>query len=807
MNPEYWQRVKDVFYHALEIDPTSRASYLDHACKDDADLRQEIESLLASHQQADGFIEHSPFSRADSGTEAGASPVGRSLGAYRILRQIGHGGMGTVYLAERGDAQYLQQVAIKILKIGMDSDFLIARFRQERQILANLDHPSIARLLDGGTLEDGRPYLVMEYIEGEPIDHYCARRELSIRDRVKLFRKVCDAVQYAHRSLVIHRDLKPSNILVNGDGAPKLLDFGTAKLLAPSGLEPPATATGMRLMTPEFASPEQLRAEPVTTASDVYTLGVVLYRLLTGHPPYQIPSPLSPEAVRVVCEEAPPHLDTAAAGRDATTPVPWSLSPVPRATNERWRRHLTGDLDNIVLMALRKEPDRRYASVEQLSEDLRRYLGDLPVVARPDTVVYRAGKFARRHRAALLAAALVLLALTVGGGATIWQARRALAASERAEHHLRKAELAEARAEGVTSFLEDLFEVSDPGESKGQELTASMILDRGAKKIARELGDQPAVLAKLMGLIGRIYHKRGYEEQAAALLERALAACAAVEGDPSTLRIPILIHLGYVRRDQADYERARALFRQALELSTPDTDSAADALNALGTIYHKLGEFDKARETHANALAIRRDSQQPDERAIAASLNNLGSAHYHLDDLDHAKRFLREALAIRRRLDEVHPDVANSLNNLAAVFLAEESFAEAEELFDESLKMARQLQQGRDHQQVAATLDNLALARSELGRMGEARELHGEALEMRRRLFGERHTDVALSHLNLGVLHHRLDELEQAEAHYREALALFSEIKGPQSEDARACRLYLEQLLARKGDHLSRAPA
>ena len=399
MNPEHWEDVKQIVDTCLDLDPRARDAHLAALCAADPALRAEVESLLAAYDEADDFMDTPAL---ESNPQA---PIaGERIGNYELRELIGEGGMGAVYRAVRS-SDFQKQVAIKLVKRGMDTESILRRFRHERQILARLEHPLIARLLDGGATADGRPYLVMEYIDGTPITDYCDENKLSVPERLELFRTVCSAVQFAHQNLIVHRDLKPSNILVTADGTPKLLDFGIAKLLDP---EPDATLTSVRMMTPECASPEQVRGEPVTTASDIYALGVLLYQVLTGERPYRITTRTQEEISRVVCGTEPAR---------------------PSAV----RRSLSADLDNIVLKAMHKEAARRYVSVEQLSEDLRRSLAGLPVMARKDTFSYRASKFLQRHKTASIAALLLLLSLIGGLAATLWQARIANAQRARAE--------------------------------------------------------------------------------------------------------------------------------------------------------------------------------------------------------------------------------------------------------------------------------------------------------------------------------------------------------------------------------------
>jgi eukaryotic-like serine/threonine-protein kinase len=445
MTPERWQRVEQLFHLSLEREASQREAFLDEACAGDSDLRVQVELLLAYDRQESDFLE-TPASGAtrDRFDEHQPGPMtGRRIGAYQITREIGHGGMGAVYLAVRADDQYQKQVAIKLIKRGMDTEPILRRFRTERQILANLDHPNIARLLDGGTTEEGLSYFIMDYVDGLPIDRYCDTQKLTIVERLRLFRTVCSAVAYAHQNRVVHRDLKPGNILVTAQGIVKLLDFGVAKLLNSEGSSKTTgtTAASLRPMTPEYASPEQVRGSVITPASDIYSLGVLLYELLTGHRPYRIRSLTPQEIEHVICEEAP-EKPSMVIGRVEEAPdrdhplTPASLIETRDGQPEKLRRSLAGDLDNIVLMALRKEPERRYGSVDQFSEDIHRHLEGLPVIARKDALWYRSAKFIKRNKAAVVATTLgagILLGLVVVaalGHLSMFRDRRNAIASE-----------------------------------------------------------------------------------------------------------------------------------------------------------------------------------------------------------------------------------------------------------------------------------------------------------------------------------------------------------------------------------------
>lgn len=464
MNKDQWQQIEKIFYAAMELPRDERKAFLNQACAGDEELLREVQALLMANQDAESFLDSPVNMPPHSGTfsptlvmphpeakTGAAMESGVRIGAYRLIREIGRGGMGAVWLAERDDGQFYQQVAIKLLHASSENEEVIRRFRHERQILASLDHPNIARLLDGGTTEDGRPYFVMEYIEGLPVDEYCRQHQLSVNDRLRLFRQVCAAVHYAHQNLVIHRDLKPSNIAVTEDGTPKLLDFGIAKLIQPDLSRSYDTLSGVTPMTPAYASPEQVRGEKLTTASDVYSLGVVLYELLTGRSPYRLKAHGFGELMRAVIEQEPERPSTAITRADGAPPT----NPITIEPTEKLRRRLSGDIDSIVLMALRKEPPSRYGSVEQFSEDLRRYLEGLPTTARRGTFGYRALKYIRRNKVPAAAAALILLSLLGGIGATLRQARIAKAAQLQAEAEKSEAQAQRNRAENALTTAEE----------------------------------------------------------------------------------------------------------------------------------------------------------------------------------------------------------------------------------------------------------------------------------------------------------------------------------------------------------------
>jgi serine/threonine protein kinase len=496
MTPEEWHKIKEVLQAVLELDPSARGKYLDDACADQEVNRTELEALVRSYEEGGTFLEEAvDVSATDLVLDTSlVSWVGRRLGPYQIIQKIGEGGMGTVFRATRVDGLYDKQVAIKVIRHGLDTGFFVERFRNESRILAGLEHPNIARLLDGGVTEEGLPYVVLENVVGLPIDEYCDQRSLPTDDRLKLFRTVCSVVQYAHQNLVVHRDLKPGNILVTEEGVPKLLDFGIAKILDPQQEELGAdrTLTILRMMTPDFASPEQVRGDAITTASDVYSLGVVLYVLLTGKRPYRVKSSSPQEMIKAVCETEPERPSTAALRSPDDAPDTGSIASKPGGSEadaapkkEKLRRALSRDLDYIVLKALRKEPARRYATVEQFSEDIRRHLEHLPVSARKDTLGYRTSKFVTRHKAGVAAALTVAVILVAGMLITLREARIA----ERRFNDVRQ--LANSLIFDVHDSIKDL-----PGSTPARKLIVDRALQyldslaqesRGDLSLQREL--------------------------------------------------------------------------------------------------------------------------------------------------------------------------------------------------------------------------------------------------------------------------------------------------------------------------------
>jgi eukaryotic-like serine/threonine-protein kinase len=730
MTPERWRQVARVFDAAVERPMPERRDFLAQACGEDHALRHEVATLLAALPEGDDFFDRPAASLFELPDEDELpSWVGRRVGPYRLTRELGEGGMGRVFEAVRDDDQFHKRVALKMIKPGRETGVVLRRFRYEREILAGLDHPHIAALYDGGVTDDGHPYFAMEFVEGEPIDRYCAQRGLNLGQRLALFESVCAAVQHAHRNLVVHRDLKPGNILVTTDGTVKLLDFGIAKLLRDgTGDEHTGvTETGFHAMTADYASPEQVRGAPITTASDVYSLGVVLFELLAGRRPYELQGLAAADVVRVVCEQDPPRPSSVVAHR-------------------REAAALAGELDNIILMALRKEPSRRYSSVEQFGEDLRRFRAGLPVAAQPATAAYRLRKFVARHRAGAITVALVVATLLAGAISTAWQARRA--------------EVERDRAEEVNAFLGDMLRSAAPTE-RGREVTVAEMLADAAKRVER-LSGTPELEGELRTTIGTTYLSLGLYQEAEPHLLRAL-----------------------------EIQRTRF---------GPDRPELARATQNVANLQERKGDMVGAERLYRRALDLARRQPGRDDSVTAGLLDDIGRVRQAQGDLEGAERLEREALAIRRRvLGERHADVAASLNNIAVVLGQGGKYAAAESLHREALRIIRDVR-GADDAEVAQAQSTVAGILAWQNKHEAADSFFLPSLATKRRLFGPEHPDYAWTMLSYATsLYDRGEHAASAER-TREVLALRGKTLTDEHVLVAGSLLYLGRSL----DHLGR---
>jgi serine/threonine-protein kinase len=775
MTPERYQQVKELFLHAHPLSSRERQQFLDESSQHDPALRADVESILSHCDRSSDFLETPAISlesaRAAFFDDAPSDEtvlVNRRLGRYRLVRPIASGGMGTVWLAERADDQFKKKVAVKLIKRGMDTNEILKRFRNERQVLANLEHPNIARLLDGGVSDDDRPYLVMEYIEGTPIDRYCDDRLLSITQRLHLFRIVCAAVQFAHQNLVVHRDLKPGNIMVTTDGTPKLMDFGIAKMLGPDGpaMTAVATAQGASFFTPDYASPEQIGDEPMTTSSDVYSLGVVLYEILTGHRPYRVTTRDRGEIARLVREAEPTRPSTiiqrtfdtpAREGRPAATITPHSVCATRQAETGRLRRQLAGDLDTIVLQAMQKDSRRRYASVEQLSEDIRRHLEGLPVGARPDSWRYRGTKFIRRNKFAVVAGAALLVSLFAGLGTST-------VLFFRADEARRDAQIQAAKAGAVNLFLQDLLGAANPMTAESPDLTVKETLDRATQEIdSGSLANQPEVEADARLTIGNTYRFLG------------------------------------------EYATAESQLRKALDLRKtlfgPVHVSVAECLRHLAKLLQTRGDLAGAEPLHRQALGIMRTLLADPNPEMAQAINDLAKFTQIKGDSAESDQLFREALAMRKRLPgDAAAEIAETLNDWAVLKDAEGDAAGAASLMRESLIIFRQ-KFGNEHPTTATSLHNLGELLKFQGDYAGAVPLHREALAIRRKLLGEEHPYVALSKRGFGDVLRMMGDDAAAEPLLREALDTQRRVLGQQHYEVGTTLANLSSLLKERGDY------
>jgi len=754
MDAGRWRQLQDLFAAARAHAPAERERLLREEESRDPALVDQVRALLAADESGGVLDSLSPHIASVAQLVEAEAPV--RVGAYRIVSELGRGGMGAVYLADRVDGDFQQRVAIKMIGTSDADDPLHQRFIAERRILAGLIHPHIARLLDGGVTDDGHPYLVMEYVDGLPITRYCDRHQLDINARLRLFADVCGAVQHAHQNLVIHRDLKPSNILVSADGVVHLLDFGIAKLIESGTAAAPQTRIESRMMTPEYASPEQVRGETLGTASDIYSLGVLLYELLCGCAPYRFSTRSPLEVATLVCDQDP-------------------VRPAVRV------KELEGDRDGIVMMAMRKEPGRRYASVDMLRQDVERHLAGSPVMAHRGGRRYRIGKFVRRHRVEVAAATAVGAALVIGLSVAVLQGRRATRERDRAEQAL-------AESNGVTDFLLELFRTGETGEVPATQLTALDLLRRGALQ-ADDLSNQPMVHARLLDVIGQMSFNLGRLDEAQARLEQAIAIRRAAGGAADDLARS-LIHLSWVHRTRNHHDRARPLvmealdlrrrslpaghpdiadalyelgwiaygaeqerlYRQALEILTP-IPAAADRritmLQGLATNLRRQGRLAEAVAAARDALGVAEGSYGPEHHTTGSAMIHLGD---HVNDIEEdaaaAERLYRRGLELlTRHYGEGSIRLLHGMNSLVGL-LGSRGDTEAEAIARRALAIS-QSATGPEHPRVADQMHKLASALARLRRLAEAETLARESLALTIRAMGPGHQVVASSRLPL----------------------------------------------------------
>jgi serine/threonine-protein kinase len=761
MDSARWHRIQSLFHDAADVSPEEQSAFLEAACGDDKDLIVEVLAMLDQDANGDSLLDRNIADVAQEtlGNVIPASLILKEFGPYRILNLLGEGGMGVVYLAERRDLG--TQVAVKVLRDAWLSPARRERFASEQRTLAQLNHPLIARLYDADTLDDGTPWFVMEYVDGIPLTDYCRKHECSVERRLHLFRSVCEAVQHAHGHAVIHRDLKPSNILVKSDGSIRLLDFGIAKQLESLELQVDQTMTGLRLMTPAYASPEQVRGDRVGVSTDVYSLGVILYELLTGQLPFDL-SGLTPAEAATIITDHEPGKPSAAVKRTSdseATSHALSLSKIAWA-----------DLDVLCLSAMHKDPLRRYRSAEALIRDVDHYLNGEPLETRPDAWQYRIGKFVRRNRRAVAATAVIFAVIV--GLVTFFAVRLAKA---------RDTALAEAaRTQRIQQFTANLFQGGDAVAGPSDSLRVITIVDRGVQD-AKTLNNDPKVQAELYQNLGSIYQKLGKFEQADSLLRSALDQRKSLFGADSPEVAESLTALGLLRSDQAHLEEAEQLVRQGLEMAKrhlpPNHPAIAKATLAYGKVLAERGSYDRAIDALDETVRLQ-SAPGVAPADMATSLAALADAHYRAGHYDICKSLYTRVLEMHRQVFGArHPLIADDLGSLAAAQRDLGYYGEAERLDRQALDIV-QSYYGNDHPKTAGRLTALAESLTYQNKFDEAVSALDRALTIQERVYGPAHPAVAETLNELGNVASMRDHLDEAGARFQRAADIYRAVYG-----------------------------
>ncbi|MEE9431724.1 MAG: serine/threonine-protein kinase [Melioribacteraceae bacterium] len=754
------QEIKSIFEKALSLSSKEREKYLCNLTKSNSELGKEVRALLEAYETTDDFLETPSIAAQVLEDEEirNNSFIGERVGPYTIIEEAGSGGMGIVYIGKRNDDEFEHKVAIKILRQGLSTDYLVKRFQKERQTLANLQHPNIAKLFDGGTTKVELPYLVMEYIDGIPITEYCDEQKLNIKQRLKLFQSVCDAIQYAHQNLVVHRDIKPGNILVNKEGRPKLLDFGVAKLLDEENSE--LTKTRMWHLTPEYASPEQIKGETISTASDVYSLGVLLYQILSGYQPYEVTSG-SPFAISKIVTDVKTIKPS-----EIHQSTNLALDIKTKERNEKTSHQLKGDLDNIVLKAMHKDPAQRYLSVQQFSEDITKYLTGLPIIARKDSTGYRLSKFVKRHKVGFVSSVLGVLFLIGSVIAISWQAK--IAANERD-----KTKVENKKFEKVNTFLQGMLSSVDPSEI-GRDVKVYDVLQQAAKDVDTELKDQPEIEAAIRSTLGNTYVNLGEYNKGKPFLEKALNINENKYGVESEQIAMSLHDLALYYDWTGDYIKADSLYAESIKILRKVLDEPtfrfADVLNDAGLIKMYNEKYSEAEKLFVEAIDIALVTYGEKNRNTATFINNLALNLTDEGKLDEAEVYFKKGLKIIiELLGENRPEVGTSYNNLGYLYSIKKDFKSAEIYLEKSYRLKITLK-GEDHSDVGLALNNLGVINFRMSNFSKAENYFNDAIKQNRKSLNEGHPYIALNQYWLGKIYLETERFKEAERSLRKSL-------------------------------------
>lgn len=764
MNQDRLNKIRELFDKASNLNAVEREVFLNQECANELELKKEILSLLDSLENTKDFLEEASTIVEQNKNNFTDPYIDKQIGNYLIDGEAGVGGMGIVYTGRRNDKEFEQKVAIKILKHGITSEYLLKRFQIERQTLANLQHQNIARLLDGGRTIDGLPYLVMEFIDGIPITEFCHQKKLSLEEKLKLFREVCTAVQYAHQNLIVHRDLKPGNILVTKDGIPKLLDFGIAKLIDEELVDnnEGLTRTGVWHLTPEYASPEQIKGEKITTASDIYSLGVLLYQILTGYQPYKI-SNNSPAAISKIITEEIIQKPSEKVKDKSREHAESNLF-----LNDKISNQLKGDLDNIVSKAMHKDPARRYVSVEQFSEDVRRHLSGLPVIAQKDTAGYRLSKFIQRHKVGFISSVGFIVFLIINLIAIIWQAN--IAANERD-----KAKLEAQKVETVNKFLLDMLSSVDPTEI-GRDVKVYDVLRKSALGVEKGFKDQPGIEASIQKTIGKTLTSLGEYDEAKPHLLRSLLLNERVYGKQSNQASESNYELALYYHWIGELKTADSLYKKSLQIFKRNSDvskrSLASTLNDYGILKSDFAEFDESKKMYEESLNILLENYGEKDRDVASLYNNLAIVMQAQKDLDGAEKYFHKALELNIELfGENRPEVSSNYNNLAYIYIDKGDFTRAEEYFIKSLELKKKYY-GADHSYVGFAFLNLGGLEFRIGKINESEKYILDAIKNLKKSVNEDHIWLGLAYYWYGKILIEKSKYSEAETYLRKSLTI-----------------------------------